>query len=237
MRAAFRKLLWWVQDYVYAVGGQLRAAVSHEPADSFRSGERRPVIVIPGVYESWQFMLPLITGLHAAGHPVHVIPDLHRNRLAVQASAQIVARYLQQAGLQDVVIVAHSKGGLIGKYLMVALDPEVRVRHMVAICTPFAGSRYARYLFIPSLRIFSPRDALTLQMAKEERVNSRISSIYGIFDPHIPEGSVLPGAENIALPAVGHFRILGEPVTLSTVLTQMANFPPGAASPGPAGAL
>ncbi len=232
MKAVLRKLAWWIQDYVYAAEGQIRAAVSRTPAAFFRSGPRRPVIVIPGVYESWQFMLPLIKGLHAAGHPVHVVPDLHRNRLDVRSGAHIVARYIQQAGLRDVVILAHSKGGLIGKYLMVALDREARVTRMVAVCTPFAGSRYARHLLIPSLRIFSPRDALTLQMAKEELVNSRISSIYGLFDPHIPEGSVLPGAENIQLPTAGHFRILADPLTLSAVLAQMNHFPPRETSAG-----
>lgn len=237
MNGVLRKLGWWIRDYVYAVAAQIHASVSTTQAASFRTGELKAVVVIPGVYESWKFMLPLITGLHAAGHPVHVVPELHRNRLDVRSCARIVARYIQQAGLDEVAVLAHSKGGLIGKYLMVAFDGEVRITHMVAVCTPFAGSRYARYLLIPSLRIFSPRDALTLQMAKEERVNARISSLYGPFDPHIPEGSVLPGARNIQLPTAGHFRILADPVTLSTVLSEMRDVPPRTASPEAQGAL
>jgi hypothetical protein len=104
---------------------------------------------------------------------------------------------------------------------MLAMDADRRIDRMVAVCTPFSGSRYARYLLIPSLRIFSPRNALTLQMAREETVNSRISSVYGIFDPHIPEGSVLPGARNIRLRAAGHFRILGDPATAETILEEL----------------
>jgi len=99
---------------------------------------------------------------------------------------------------------------------------------MIAVCTPFSGSRYARYLLIPSLRIFSPRNALTLQMAREEAVNHRISSIYGNFDPHIPEGSVLPGARNIRVPVAGHFRILGHAETVGAILEQIrADLPAG----------
>ena len=37
-------------------------------------------------------------------------------------------------------------------------------------------------------------------------VNRIISSLYSVFDPHIPETSHLEGAENIVLPAIGHFR-------------------------------
>ena len=43
-------------------------------------------------------------------------------------------------------------------------------------------------------------------------------SIFGRFDPHIPDGSVLDGATNVLVPAVGHFRVLGSPQTHSAVL-------------------
>jgi pimeloyl-ACP methyl ester carboxylesterase len=166
--------------------------------------------------------------LHGAGHPVHVVTLLQRNRLEVPAAARFVAEHIAAAGLNDAVIVAHSKGGLIGKYVMLALDPDRRIDRMIAVCTPFSGSRYARYLLIPSLRIFSPRNALTLQMAREEAVNHRISSIYGNFDPHIPEGSVLPGARNIRVPVAGHFRILGHAETVGAILEQIrADLPAG----------
>ena len=113
---------WWARDYVYAVGRQLRAAVSRVSPDEFLSGTGRPVVVIPGIFEDWRFMLPLIRELHKAGHPVHVVTVLQRNRLAVPKAAALIADYLQQRDLRDTVIVAHSKGGLIGKYAMMSLD-------------------------------------------------------------------------------------------------------------------
>ena len=64
-------------------------------------------------------------------------------------------------------------------------------------------------------------NALTLQLAREETINSRITSIYGPFDPHIPEGSILPGATNIELPTAGHFRILGDPETARIIVEQL----------------
>jgi len=221
MSSALRKALWWAQDYAYAAGWQIRGALSRTRADSFHSGHRSPVVVIPGVYENWRFMLPLITALHRAGHPVHVVTVLQWNRLEVPVAARFVAEHIATAGLEEVMIVAHSKGGLIGKYVMLAMDADRRIDRMVAVCSPFSGSRYARYLFIPSLRIFSPRNALTLQMAREETINRRISSVYGVFDPHIPEGSVLPGATNIQLGVAGHFRILGDADTAETILEEL----------------
>jgi hypothetical protein len=231
MSSVLRKALWWAQDYAYAAGWQIRGALSRTRADSFHGGHRSPIVVIPGVYEHWRFMLPLITALHAAGHPVHVVKVLQWNRLEVPVAARFVAEHIAAAGLKGVRIVAHSKGGLIGKYAMLAMDAERRIDRMVAICTPFSGSRYARYLLIPSLRIFHPRNALTLQMGREETVNRRISSVYGVFDPHIPEGSVLPGARNVQLQTAGHFRILSDAATAEAILEEL--HPGGvAAEPG-----
>lgn len=116
--------------------------------------------------------------------------------------------------------LAHSKGGLIGKYMMMALDPDVRIKRMVAVCSPFSGSRYAGFMWLPSLRAFSPRNAVTLQLTREERINARSTSVYGLFDPHIPEGSVLPGARNIRLVTGGHFRILGDDATVRTIVEE-----------------
>ena len=222
MSGPLRVAGWWALDYVYAVGRQLRSAVSRVSPDEFLSGTGRPVLVIPGIFEDWRFMLPLIRTLHDAGHPVHVVTVLQRNRLAVPKAAELIAGYLRDRDLTDTLIVAHSKGGLIGKYAMMALDPERRLVRMVAVASPFSGSRYAGYLLLPSLRALSPRSAVTLQLSREQRVNERITSIYGLFDPHIPEGSVLPGARNIQLDTGGHFRILAHEQALKTVLEEAA---------------
>jgi pimeloyl-ACP methyl ester carboxylesterase len=219
--SALQKGAWWLQDYLYAAGWQVRGMLSRVQPGSFHQGHRRPVLIIPGVYENWQFMMPLIQAIHDAGHPVHVVTVLQRNQLDVPVAARMVAQHLEEAGLRDAAIVAHSKGGLIGKYAMLMLDPEQRIDRMVTVCTPFSGSRYARYMLLPSLRIFSPRHPLTLELAREEAINSRITSIYGPFDPHIPEGSVLPGATNIELPTAGHFRILGDPETARIIVEQL----------------
>ncbi|AWB89374.1 alpha/beta fold hydrolase [Salinibacterium hongtaonis] len=219
---ALTRWLWWVRDYAYAGWWQVRSVLPGSPPESFADGPRRPIVVVPGVYETWRFLQPLISRLHEAGHPVHVIPTLHHNRRPVEDTARLVSSYLLENDLSDVVIVAHSKGGLIGKAVM--LDPAVseRVSGMVAVSTPFSGSRYALWMLAPSLRAFSPYAPTTLRLAREHKVNSRIRSIFGIFDPHIPEGSYLPGADNVRLSIGGHFRILADERTVQLVLDAAA---------------
>jgi len=197
----------WALDYLYVSYWQIRDTLFRADPSEYLLADaaKSPILILPGIYETWQFLRPLADRLSEAGHPVHVVTSLGRNARSVVASAPIVAD-----DLRDVTILAHSKGGLIGKYLMLRSDPDGRVARMVAIATPFSGSVYARLMLVPSLRAFSPRDATTLMLAANREVNSRITSIFGSFDPHIPAGCELPGATNIRLDVAGHFRIVAD---------------------------
>ena len=211
IRSALRTLGWWARDYAYALVWQARAFVSRTDPHDFLSGDRSPIVVLPGVYETWRFLEPLIRRLHDDGHPVHVIDPLGRNDRSVPVAARLVADYLEANGLGDVVLLAHSKGGLVGKYVMSLGGGGARISGMLAVAAPFAGSRYARLMLLPSLRIFTPDDPTILALSREATVNPRIVSVYGRFDPHIPGGSRLDGAKNVELDTGGHFRILAHP--------------------------
>ncbi|MCJ1673457.1 MULTISPECIES: triacylglycerol lipase [unclassified Rathayibacter] len=213
-----RDAVWWIRDYAYAVAWQVRAFVSRRAPDDYLDGTERPIVVLPGIWETWAFLRPIIDPLHHRGHPMHVLTSLGWNGRPVARTAEDVAAYLAEHDLRDVVIVAHSKGGLIGKYVMTELDPDGRVDRMVAVATPFGGSRYAPYLLLKSLRSFSPRDATTLLLSSRAGANARITSVFGLFDPHIPEGSMLEGAVNVRIETGGHFRILSDPETLAAVV-------------------
>ena len=80
---------------------------------------------------------------------------------------------------------------------------------LVAVCTPFHGSPLAGLFFVPSIRAFLPDDETIVMLGSEQSVNGRIVSVFGRFDPHIPDGSALDGATNVLVPASGHFRVLG----------------------------
>ena len=213
---------WWIADYAYAVHWQVRALFSRlDPAD-LTTGHLTPVIVLPGVYETWKFLQPLAQALHDRGHPVHVVEALGSNRRPVSEAAAEVAAYLELHDLTDVVLAAHSKGGLVGKYAMTLGGSARRIRSMLAVASPFAGSVYARWLPLRTLSIFSPRDATIRSLSRELDVNTRIVSVYATFDPHIPGGSRLPGAKNVELDTGGHFRVLADPRVIGELVALAA---------------
>lgn len=234
----------WTTDYAYVGWRQLRGLVAAGDPARYASGDRVPVVLLPGIYETWFFLEPLARVLHDAGHPVHTVPGLRLNLADLDESSRLVAERLTVLGLDRVVLVAHSKGGLIGKHLMsaaagpapAAADPtrtgagddassgpaETVVAGMVALNTPFAGSRYATYFPSRPVRALSPRFPAMRALGRQLAAHSRIVSVYGVFDPHVPGGSALDGATNVQLPVMGHFRTVAHPAVQRAVLEHVA---------------
>jgi len=198
-------------DYAWAYRVRAGMLGRHDPRD-FLSGDGRPVVLLPGVYETWHFLETAAAHLHALGHPVHAIPSFGRNLLPIGDMAALASEYLEAQKLEDVLLVAHSKGGLIGKTLM--LNAGERISSLVAANTPFGGSDYAHLVPIRTLREFVPTHETIRALAANAEVNSRITSVYSSWDPIVPNGSLLEGATNIELPVTGHFRILDRPELL-----------------------
>lgn len=221
MSGLLRRAIWWAEDYAYAAVWQVRAFGDRNRAEAYARGPGVPIIVLPGIYESWRFMRPVIERAHRDGHPVHVIEPLQRNLSPIAEMADRVSAYLVERDLHDVVLLAHSKGGLAGKLVMLGRQGS-RVRGMLAVATPFGGSRYARLMLTRSLRALSPRHPSIAALSAQRDANVRIVSVYARFDPHIPEGSELPGAKNVPLDTGGHFRVLAHPRVMAELAVMTA---------------
>jgi triacylglycerol lipase len=208
-------------DGLYAVYWLLRGLFAHN-IDQYQNppkSHRTAVVMIPGVYEPWQFMQPLSKVIYDHGYPVYVIEGLGYNTGKVPDMAEIVRHYLNKLDCQHVVLVTHSKGGLIGKYLLAEHNQDNRIRHVIALNTPFPGSKYALYVPMRSLRLFSPKDALLVSLQANKAINNQITSIYSTYDLQVPLSSHLEGATNIMIDTIGHWRILANKRVRKEVLS------------------
>ncbi|MGY4642827.1 esterase/lipase family protein [Cellulomonas sp. URHB0016] len=216
---------WWLaRDYAFVLRWQVAGVATRVgPRDLLRPERPAgpPVVLVPGVYEPWQFLLPLATVLHDHGVRVHVLPELGINHRPIPDQAALLGRYVREQDLRDVVLVAHSKGGLIGKLAMLREDADHRVTSMVAVNTPFAGSAYARWFPAAAVRAFRPTDATIVALQAERAVNRRITSAFSFWDPHIPAGSSLHDGLDVVLDTPGHFRPLADPRLHALLLDQL----------------
>lgn len=182
-----------------------------------------PVVVLPGILENARYLRGLIGFLGSAGHRVIVIESLGHNLATLAVSVERAMHEITEAGVREAVIVAHSKGGLIGKAML--LDPRSvgLLRGMVAIATPFSGSllwpRLQRSAAIrrSPLGLFEPEGRELIELGRRDAVNGRIVSLAPAHDQVVSAGSHLAGATNVTLSASGHFRAVRDPATWQVV--------------------
>lgn len=204
-------------DYLWARLAWVATIAAPSSAQYYAHGTKAPAVVLPGLYENWQFTRTLIRALHSAGHPVYIVPGLGLNVCGLGSGAALLLDELRDQNLNDVVLVGHSKGGLIGK-LALTRDEEHRIRGLVTICTPFHGSSRARLLPVTPMAALDPEDELIGSLSEQTAVNAKITTISSQFDEHVPEATTLVGARNLIAPVRGHFRAIGQPATLQMVV-------------------
>jgi triacylglycerol lipase len=195
---------------VYYFFRLLYLMVRHKnPPKSFGNPKNRTeIVVIPGVYNTWAALIKLIEFL-SKSHKVHVVPQLKRNSEDIKSSAEIVRNLIDEKKLDKVVLVGHSKGGLIGKYLLTHLNSDDKVIGLVSIATPYSGTSIANYYKRWSM--FSPRSKMINELSDEAKVNKKIIAIYSSTDPfiwHKNKGFLKGALDNIEIKNHGHQQVL-----------------------------
>ncbi|AMM20495.1 hypothetical protein AX769_10485 [Frondihabitans sp. PAMC 28766] len=217
-------------DYQYALRIHARSLLGSSVPAAYREGDGFPILLLPGVYERWTSLRWFADRMNAEGHPIVVVPGMAHNRRPFAETAELAQAILDAHDLRDVVILAHSKGGVVGKTMMLDTDTGGRITRMVAVNSPFQGSRMARYVPTRGFRVFRPDDPHLTRLGSLVDVNARITSVHADFDGHVPDGSHLEGAANVQVPLDGHFRPLGHPVGRALIVAALR----GADSSAPA---
>jgi len=219
------KLIHWVRDYLHAAKGHGLAFLSIKPPAHYLGYVKEgmaPIVLIPGIYTKWHFLKAIVDPLSSLGHPIYVVDKLGYNMKEIPHAAKLVRELIDEKNLRNVVIIAHSKGGLIGKYLLAKYNKDSRVRKMIAIATPFGGSCLVHLIPHRAAKELAPESEIVCELGKEKDINRFIVSIFGLFDNHVwPTLSCqLEGAKNIQVPVYGHHKILFSKETLDIVLKE-----------------
>jgi hypothetical protein len=116
-----QKIIDWIVDYTHLIKGHGLMFIHHTPPSQYLGHIKEglvPVIILPGIFGRWAFLKPLADHISLLGHPVYIVPKLGNNLGDIPTSSGIVRDLINEKRIQKAVIVAHSKGGLIGKYLL-----------------------------------------------------------------------------------------------------------------------
>lgn len=216
----------WIKDYVHFVHKQSWAFIYRKPPAHYLGyvvDQKKPVILIPGVFSKWQFLKVVADPLSLLGHPVYAIDHLGYNTKEIHQAAKLIWELIEEKNLKHVVVVAHSKGGLIGKHLLAFHNQEERIEKVIAIATPFGGSTLAGRMPHSAFKELAPESKSIKTLSEKKEVNHRIVSIFGVFDNHVwPESSCyLEGAKNIQVDVHGHHKILFNKKVREIIIAEM----------------
>ncbi len=217
------KIKSWLVDYVYMTRGALGSLIYRKQPHHYLghiTDGKVPVIIIPGVLEKWSFMKKIADHISRHGHPVYIVPDLGFNLYSIPHSSQIVRKVLQCNDLKNCIIVAHSKGGLIGKYMLIHHNNDNRIIGLISIATPYSGSAMAKLVPVDPIKELHHDSVIIKDLLSHTEVNHQIVSLSPLYDNHIwaEQGSHLHGAENIVVPVHGHHKIVYDATVLARVL-------------------
>lgn len=213
------------QDWAVALRDQYLSLRARRDETSGTPGDCTgpAVVLIPGILENPRYLAPLQQWLVTHGHTVHQLPALGWNLRGLTASVTQGLDALESLEVRDAVVVAHSKGGLIGKAMLLSPRSDGVLTGMVAVATPFSGSqlwnRVQRMFLLrrSPLGLFHPEHPELAALVAEREVNRRIVSLAPAFDQMIPGGSHLDDATNVTLSVEGHFRPVSDPAVWEVI--------------------
>lgn len=135
-----------------------------------------------------------------------------------------VRALLAATGAAQVVIVAHSMGGLVARAWMRSVGVD-RVARIITLGTPHHGTSMASLgIGVNAVQMRRDSDWLrALAGAEDADTRARITSIYTHHDNIVaPQtSSELPGARNLAFGGVGHVALAANPGILAAVLHEL----------------
>jgi pimeloyl-ACP methyl ester carboxylesterase len=208
-----KKVLGWLVDTVYA-GHCIVTTIIHKNPPHHYLGHvidgKVPVVIIPGIFSQWGFMKKIADTISLLGHPVYIVPELGYNLHDIPHSSSLVSKVIQKENLKNVIFVAHSKGGLIGKYTLIHHNEENRIIGMVSVATPYSGSAMTKILPIEPVKELHNDSIIIKDIAGHTAVNKNIVSISPEYDHYVwaEEGSYLEGAKNIVINVHGHHAVM-----------------------------
>lgn len=226
--AASVRLFW---DELRAIGrsGPSMALYCWRMADPAPAPARAPVLLLHGVLCNAGAMRALANDLRARKiGPVYTMsygPPLESIELFVDQVAAKIDAILGATGASRVALVGHSMGGLVGRAYL-RRHGAGKVSLVMTLGTPHHGSVHAWLFPGTSLAQLRPGNAWLIDLNRGDIVPAgvRLVSLWSWHDSMVaPQtSSRLDGAENIALPGIGHNALVGDRRVAALVAAELS---------------
>lgn len=196
-----------IKDFVLVEGYHVKSLRWQRP--KLWDKGKGAVILIPGYGGTFSFFTNIGNYLNDLGWKVKLFAGF-KSLEKIDVLAKKLAQEIINSEENQLVLLAHSKGGLVAKKMMDDYE-EANKKVKMAICfsTPWKGSIIGQ-LRVMNLEEMRPNDSLIKEIAKKNKNNKKIISFYSKVDDRVlpNKNLLLEGARNIRIEIVGHSRIL-----------------------------
>ncbi|HJV02393.1 MAG TPA: alpha/beta fold hydrolase [Burkholderiaceae bacterium] len=197
-------------------------------------GAQPPVLLLHGYACNSGYWTQLSARLRQAGIS-HLAPDLEPLGADIDHYVAQVQASIEQlcaaAGARQVVIVAHSMGGLVARAYL-RRHGGARVARLITLGTPHHGTALASWGLGRNAAQMRHHSAWlrALDAADANSQRGLITSIYSHHDNIVApqDSSQLAGARHVAVGAIGHVALGRHPAIARHVLDEIAAVPPAA---------
>lgn len=202
-----------------------------------RSGP--PVVLLHGFIDNRSVFVLLRRSL--AQHGGQRVESLNYSPLTcdIRAAAELLGRHIEEicerAGSSRVDIVGHSLGGLIARYYVQCLGGDLRVRTLVTLGTPHAGTRVVPLADAhPIVRQMRPGSGVIEELARpapgcRTRFVSFWSDLDSVMDPVETARLEHPDldVQNVQVTGIGHLALPVHPAVAAGIREALDTALPG----------
>ena len=200
-----------------------------------RDGEGTLALLLPG-YTETQFIFRVIhRHLDRAALPYETWrfePMLGDPKLLARDLEDYIETICRDRGLEQVDIVGHSMGGLVGRYLLHVLESP-RVRRVVCIGSPQQGTLAAHLGLGRAAREMEPGSTLLVELSRSYRQDPNLLNIWSVHDNIVipPESSTLNDDDVVIRSGWCHLGLNFSPAVAARVVAFLSA-PEDAPEPG-----
>ncbi len=208
-----------------------------------------PVVLLHGFIDNRSVFVLLRRSL--AQHGRQQIESLNYSPLTcdIRTAAELLGRHIEEicerTGSRQVDVVGHSLGGLIARYYVQCLGGDLRVRTLVTLGTPHAGTRVVPLANAhPIVRQMRPGSALLEELARpapgcRTHFISFWSDLDHLMDPletaRIDHPDLM--VQNVQVTGIGHLALPVHPAVATGIRQALDSSRTGAESGARAGGL
>jgi pimeloyl-ACP methyl ester carboxylesterase len=222
--------LWWVLGALYEAA---------EEGVGEASGRRNPIILLHGFAMNRTQWIWMARRLRARGHG----PIYGMNYFSLQPvarSARLLSRFVDEVlareGCAQVDLVAHSMGGVVARYFNERLSDGRKVRRLITIGTPHAGTRMGRFgLGIPAARDLLGDSPLLGELGPVP-AGAAYTSIWSRADAVVQpaeSASIAPAGTDEVFDDLGHLSLVLSPRVVAAVDARLRALPPAPSDAAP----